>query len=86
MRKPWVYKRKSRRGWYVGWYDSNGKRRSKMLPNKALADRYARRIEFQLNEVYVDPIAVEWDGLVREYLEHKQHVQSLASESLRSIG
>ncbi len=86
MRKPWVYKRKKRKGWYVGWYDSSGKRRSKMLPNKALADRYARRIEFQLNEdIYFDPIAAKWDSLVNEYLEHKQHVQSLASESLRSI-
>lgn len=86
MRKPWIYQRKSRKGWYVGWYDSNGKRRSKMLPNKALANRYARRIEFQLNEdIYFDPIAIEWDNLVREYLEHKQYVRSLASESLRSI-
>jgi integrase len=86
MRKPWVYNRKNRPGWYVGWYDSTGKRRSKMLPNKSLADRFARRVEFQLNEdIYLNPVALEWDRLVREYLEHKQYVQSLASESLRSI-
>jgi len=86
MRKPWVYNRKKRPGWYVGWYDTTGRRRSKMLPNKSLAERFARRMEFQLNEdIYLDPISLEWDRLVREYLDHKQFVQSLASESLRSI-
>jgi len=87
MRKPWVYKRKSRKGWYVGWYDSNGKRRSKMLPNKALAQRHARRIEFELNEdIYFDPVPIAWERLVKEYIEYKQNVQGLASESIRSMG
>lgn len=86
MKKIWVYQRKNRSGWYIGWYDSAGKRRSKHCPNKSIANRFARRIEHQLNEdIYPDPIAVQWDGLVAEYLEYKEAVRSLAAESLRSI-
>ena len=86
MRKAWVYQRKNRPGWYVGWYDSAGKKHSKRCPNKSLADRFARRIEHQYNEdLYPDPVAAQWDALVAEYLEYKETVRSLASESLRSI-
>ena len=86
MRKPWIYQRKNRPGWYVGWYDSAGKKRSKRCPNKSLADRFARRIEHQLNEdLYPDPIATQWDDLVSEYLNYKETVRSLAGDSLRSI-
>jgi hypothetical protein len=31
MRKPWVYKRKSIKGWWVGWYEG-GRRKAKALP------------------------------------------------------
>lgn len=86
MRKAWIYKRKNRPGCYVGWYDSAGNKRSKRCPNKSLADRFARRIEYQYNEdVFPDPVSAPWDELVAEYLEYKQTVRSLASESLRSI-
>lgn len=86
MRKAWVYQRKNRPGWYVGWYDSAGKKRSKRCPNKSLADRFARRTEHQYNEdLYPDPVAIPWDELVTEYLVYKETVKSLASDSLRSI-
>jgi integrase len=86
MRKAWVYQRKNRPGWYVGWYDSAGKKRSKRCPNKSLANKFARRLEFQHNEdLYPDPIATPWDELVTEYMVFKKTVKSLASGSLRSI-
>lgn len=86
MRKPWVYQRKNRPGWYVAWYNGAGKKRSKRCPNKSLADRFARRIEEQLNEdVYPGPIPAQWEELVAEYLEYKRDVRSLAPETLRSI-
>lgn len=86
MRKPWTYQRKNRPGWYVGWYDNTGKRRSKNLPNKSLADRHARRIEHRINEeIFVNPIAVPWDDMVTEYLEYKKSVQGLSHNTLRQI-
>lgn len=39
MRKVWVYKRRSIRGWSGDWYES-GKRKAKALPTKALAEHY----------------------------------------------
>jgi hypothetical protein len=39
MRKPWVYKRKSIKGWWVGWYEG-GKRKAKALPSKSLAEHF----------------------------------------------
>jgi len=39
MRKVWIYKRKNIKGWWVGWYES-GKRKSKALPSKDLAEHY----------------------------------------------
>lgn len=71
----------------MGWYDSNGCRRSKSgFPNKSLADRFARRLEYQLNEdIYFDPIAVQWDVLIKQYLHYKKEVTGLVSESIHSI-
>ncbi|MGE5293665.1 MAG: hypothetical protein ACM3VT_02430 [Solirubrobacterales bacterium] len=39
MRKPWVYRRKSIKGWWCGWYE-NGKRKAKALPSKSLAEHF----------------------------------------------
>jgi len=44
MRKVWIYKRKSIKGWWVGWYES-GKRKAKVLPTKTLAEHY-RQIKY----------------------------------------
>ena len=85
MKKAWVYKRKNRQGWYVGWY-VNGKQRSKMVPTKVLAKRYARRLEYQFNEdIFVDPIDKPWDAVVEEYLHFKKAVVGLKFQSIRAI-
>ena len=48
MKKVWIYKRKSIKGWWVGWYES-GKRKVKALPSKALAEHYHHIKYTQLN-------------------------------------
>jgi len=85
MQKAWIYQRKNRPGYWVGWY-VNGRRKAKILPNKSVAKRFARRLEHELNEgIYFEPIPTPWDKLVAEYIEHKEAVQSLGPESVRSI-
>jgi hypothetical protein len=44
MRKVWIYKRKGIKGWWIGWYES-GKRKTKALPSKALAEHF-RQIKY----------------------------------------
>ena len=86
MRKAWLYKRKDRPGWYVHWYDSNGKQTSKRLPNKPLAEQYLQRLQHRMNEdIYVDPVIVSWGVLVEEYIRFKQDVKGLAPGSIESI-
>jgi len=46
--KVWVYKRKGIKGWWVGWYESGG-RKAKALPNKSLTQHYCRIKYAQLN-------------------------------------
>ena len=72
MKKVWVYKRKSTKGWYVGWYES-GKRKAKALPTKALAEHY-RRIKYsQLNsDVFTGTVAVDWAQMKEEYTRYKK--------------
>ena len=83
MQKVWVHQRKNRKGWFVGWY-VDGKRKSKAVPNKALAERFARRKRHQLNEdVYPDPVKMLWDDLVKEHLTHKRDVEGRAQDTLR---
>ena len=43
MRKPWVYKRKNIKGWWVGWYEG-GKRKAKAFPTKALTSKKWNRV------------------------------------------
>jgi hypothetical protein len=67
MRKPWVYKRKSVRGWWVGWYES-GKRKAKAFPNRNLAEHF-RHIKYtQLNsDVFTSIIDCDWQQMIEEY-------------------
>jgi len=48
MRKVWIYKRTSIKGWWIGWYES-GKRKAKALPSKELAEHYKQIKYTQLN-------------------------------------
>ena len=72
MRKVWTYKRTGVKGWWVGWYES-GKRKTKALPTKALADHF-RQIKYaQLNsDVFTGTVAVDWAQMREEYTHYKQ--------------
>lgn len=84
MRKPWVYKRKSIRGWWVGWYEG-GKRKAKAFPTKTLAEHF-RYIKYtQLNsDVFTSIVDVDWSHMVEEYRRCKQ-VEGLVEASLYEI-
>ena len=81
MRKPWVYKRKNIKGWWVGWYES-GKRKAKAFPTKALAEHF-RYIKYtQLNsDVFTSIVDFDWFQMVEEYQRCKQ-VEGLVEASL----
>jgi integrase len=81
MRKTWVYKRKGIKGWWVGWYES-GKRKTKALPTKALAEHF-RKIKYaQLNsDVFTGAISVDWKKMLDEYL-HSKKVAGYVEESI----
>lgn len=86
MRKVWTYKRKGRPGWYVMWYDDDGKQRAKRCPDKRSADLYADRLEHTMNQdLYCEPLKLAWDQLCDEYLAEKRDVQRRAEGSLSSI-
>jgi integrase len=72
MRKVWIYKRTKIKGWWVGWYES-GKRKTKALPSKALAEHF-RRIKYaQLNsDVYTGTVTVDWAQMREEYTQYKK--------------
>ena len=84
MRKPWVYKRKSIKGWWVGWYES-GRRKAKAFPTKALAEHF-RYIKYtQLNsDVFTSIVDFDWHQMVEEYRRYKQ-VGGLVEASLYEI-
>jgi len=63
MTKVWVYKRKGIKGWWVGWYESGG-RKAKVLPTKSLAEHYCRIKYAQLNsEVFTGTVSLDWRQL-----------------------
>jgi len=72
MKKVWLYKRKNIKGYWVGWYES-GKRKSKALPSKELAEHYKQIKYSQLNsDVFTGTISVGWEQMVAEYVEAKK--------------
>jgi len=81
MRKVWVYKRKSIKGWWVGWYES-GKRKAKALPTRKLAEHYCQLKYSQLNsDVFTGIATIDWKQIVEEYRESKK-VQGVTEASL----
>jgi len=73
MRKVWIYKREKIKGWWVGWYES-GKRKTKALPSKALAEHYCQVKYTQLNsDVFIGTVTVDWTQMRDEY-EHSKKV------------
>jgi integrase len=81
MKKVWLYKRKGIKGWWCGWYES-GKRKTKALPTKALAEHF-RKIKYaQLNsDVFTGTISVDWQKMLDEYL-HSKKVAGYVEDSI----
>jgi integrase len=72
MKKAWVYKRKSVKGWWVGWYEG-GKKRAKALPNKSLAEHFCHVKYTQLNsDVFTGIVDCGWQQVLEEYRKAKQ--------------
>jgi len=84
MKKVWIYKRKRIKGWWVGWYES-GKRKTKALPNKALAEHF-RQIKYtQLNsDVFTGTVTVDWNQIRNEY-EHSKKVAGYVEASIYEV-
>ena len=84
MKKTWIYKRKGIKGWWVGWYES-GKRKTKALPSKALAEHF-RKIKYaQLNsDVFTGTVTVDWNQIRDEYL-HSKKVAGYVEDSIYEV-
>ena len=84
MKKPWIYKRKNIKGWWVGWYEG-GKRKAKALPSKALAEHF-RNIKYtQLNsDVFTSVVDFDWRQMIEEYRQCKQ-VEGLVDASIYEV-
>jgi len=84
MNKVWIYKRKRIKSWWVGWYES-GKRKTKALPSKALAEHF-RQIKYtQLNsDVFTGTVTIDWNQMRNEY-EHSKKVAGCVEDSLYEV-
>ena len=81
MKKVWIYKRNKIKGWWVGWYE-DGKRKSKALPSKDLAEHYKHIKYAQLNsDVFTGIVTIDWQEMVDEYREAKK-VQGVTEGTL----
>lgn len=76
-----IYKRNNIKGWWCGWYE-DGKRKSKALPSKELADHYKQIKYAQLNsDVFTGIVTVDWQEMLDEYREAKK-VQGVTEGTL----
>jgi len=81
MRKVWIYKRKSIKGFWVGWYES-GIRKAKALPTKELAEHFKKIKYTQLNsDVFTGQVLADWSQMCNEYREAKK-VQGVTEGTL----
>jgi len=84
MKKPWIYKRKNVKGWWVGWYEG-GKRKAKALPSKALAEHFHHIKYTQLNsDVFTSVVDFDWHQMAEEYRQCKQ-VEGLVDASIYEV-
>ena len=80
MKKAWIYRRKSIKGWY-----ESGKRKAKALPSKELAEHYKHIKYTQLNsDVFTGQVLADWNQMVAEYREAKK-VQGVTESTLYEI-
>jgi len=84
MKKVWIYRRKGVKGWWIGGYES-GKRKTKALPNKSLAEHF-RQIKYaQLNfDVFTGTVAVDWPQMRDEYV-HSKKVAGYVEDSIYEV-
>lgn len=70
--------------WSVGWYTPDGKKRSKRIGSRSMAQKYARKIEGQLAAgTYEDERRKHWRDFRREYEQHI--LPALATRTRESI-
>lgn len=74
--KAWAFqdsRQKAKHGdkcpWSVGWLDPEGRRRSKKIGSKSLAEKYRRKKEGELAAGLVTPDASTWGDFRRKYNE-----------------
>lgn len=54
--------------WSVGWYDPEGKKKSKRIGSRSMAEKYCRKVEGQLAAgTYAGPCRAQWDAFRAEY-------------------
>ncbi len=72
VKKPWVYKRKNIKGYWVGWYETS-RRKANAFPTRTLAEHF-RHIKYtQLNsDVFTSVVDFDWQQMVEEYRHFKQ--------------
>ena len=79
-RSAWVFQRKDRPGWWVGWYHA-GKLRKEKFPTKTKAERRARELEGRMNAgLYFEPAEVSWNELVEEYMRNRLAARTRATQ------
>jgi len=79
-RKAWTYKPPDRPNYYVGWRDNHGRRHGKSIGTKEQADRYARRLEGELNsDLWGEPSRKTWAEFWNEYIADPDFLQKAAS-------
>lgn len=80
--------------WSVGWYDPEGRKKSKRVGARASAEKFARRIEGQMAAgTYQSCSPKSWTDFVAQYDAHHQAVEtpytgavSKGAEELRTAG
>jgi hypothetical protein len=66
MKKAWIYQREGIKGQWVGWYES-GQRKSKGLPNKSMAEHFAKIKYQQLNsDIFTGTLNISWPTLISQ--------------------
>jgi len=84
MRKVWIYKRKSIKGYWAGWYES-GNRKAKALPSKELAEHYKHIKYTQLNsDVFTGQVMADWNQMLADYREAKK-IQGVTEGTLYEV-
>jgi hypothetical protein len=79
MSKVWIFQKDAqvknlgaKAPWLVGWYDPQGKRKSKTVGSKSMATKFARKLEGQLAAgTYQDNSRIRWSDFRAEYERKK---------------